>query len=71
MKVPTNDDRFVNPTWVTEKLYGGPVKICENVEARSTSQLMQMVNWKHPQITTGEPSILNGAKMLYQNPEES
>lgn len=70
IKVPKKDERLAKPTAVTEKLYGGPLKICDSVIAIMTNQLIQMVSWKEPQITKGEPSILKGAKTLFQKSEE-
>jgi len=63
----TKEERFVNPTEVTEKLYGGAEKICESVTEMPTSHEMQVVNKSVAQSTAGEASITNGRKMVFRN----
>jgi len=70
--VPSNEatkaDKFVNPTAVTEKLYGGAENICERVIEMPTSHEMQVVNKIVDQITTGDASMLNRRNSVLRNP---
>lgn len=60
----TKDDKFVRPTAVIEKLYGGAEKIWERVMEIPTSQEMQVVKRRVAHRTAGEPSIMKGRKMV-------
>jgi len=63
----TKDERFVNPTDVTEKLYGGAEKICESVTEIPTSHEMQVVNRRVAQSTAGDASMTKGRKTVLRN----
>lgn len=71
MRVPskeaTKDDKFVRPTDVTEKLYGGAEKICERVMEIPTSQEIQVVNRRVAQSTAGEASMAKGRNTVLRN----
>ena len=59
-----NEDKFVKPTEVTEKLYGGAEKICESVTEIPTSQEIQVVKRRVAQSTAGEASMTNGRQVV-------
>ncbi|GMF69532.1 unnamed protein product [Aspergillus oryzae] len=58
LKVPrtdaTKDDKFVAPTPITEKLYGGAEKIWDRVREMPTSHAIQLVKRSTAQRTGGE-----------------
>jgi len=60
----TKDDRFVTPTAVVEKLYGGAENIWETVMEISPSQEMLVVKRRVAHKTAGEPSIMKGRKTV-------
>jgi len=60
----TNEERFVSPTAVTERLYGGAEKICESVMEMPTSHEIQVVKRSVAQSTGGEESMTNGRNMV-------
>lgn len=62
----TNDETFVAPTSLTEKLYGGPEKICDNVMDIRTSQEMQIVKSSVAHITAGLAMTTNGRIKVLQ-----
>ena len=62
----TNEDRFVAPTALTEKLYGGAEKICDNVMEIKTSQDTQMVKSKVAHMTTGIMITTKGRRNVRQ-----
>jgi hypothetical protein len=62
----TKEDTFVAPTALTEKLYGGAEKICDNVMEIKTSQEMQIVKSRVAHMTTGLASITKGRMKVLQ-----
>lgn len=62
-----NEDTFVAPTALTEKLYGGAEKICDKVIEIRTSQEIQIVNNSVAHITTGLANVANGRRNVRQN----
>jgi hypothetical protein len=62
----TNDETFVAPTALTEKLYGGAEKICDNVIEIKTSQDMQIVKSRVAHMTTGLMITTKGRKNVRQ-----
>jgi hypothetical protein len=62
----TNDETFVAPTALTEKLYGGAEKICDSVIEIKTSQDMQIVKSKVAHMTTGLMITTKGRKNVRQ-----
>jgi hypothetical protein len=62
-----NDETFVAPTALTEKLYGGAEKICESVIEIRTNHDIQTVNSSVAHMTIGETIIKNGRSKVLQN----
>jgi len=62
----TNEEKFVAPTALTEKLYGGAEKICESVIEIKTSHEIQIVNNRVAHITTGLAITTNGRSKVRQ-----
>lgn len=58
------EDKLVNPTALTEKLYGGAPNICERVMEIPTSHEIQVVKRSVAQSTAGDASIMKGRKMV-------
>ena len=65
-KDATNEETFVAPTSLTEKLYGGAEKICDKVIDIRTSQDIHIVNNNVAHITTGLAIITNGRMNVLQ-----
>jgi hypothetical protein len=65
-KDATNEETLVAPTALTEKLYGGAEKICDNVMEIKTSQDMQMVKSNVAHMTTGLIITTKGRKNVRQ-----
>jgi hypothetical protein len=63
----TKDERFVSPTAVTEKLYGGAEKICESVMEIPTSHEMHVVKRRVAHSTAGDASMTKGRAIVLMN----
>lgn len=70
-KLATNEDRFVAPTAMTEKLYGGAEKIWDRVMEMRTSHEMHVVNSRVAQATMGEARKKKGRTSVRQKDVES
>jgi hypothetical protein len=62
----TNEDTFVAPTALTEKLYGGAEKICDSVMEIKTSHEMQIVKSSVAHTTIGDKIMTNGRNRVLQ-----
>lgn len=62
----TNDETFVAPTALIEKLYGGAEKICDSVIEIKTSQDMHVVNNSVAHTTIGDANMTVGRKKVRQ-----
>lgn len=60
----TKEDKFVSPTALTEKLYGGAENIWERTIEMPTSQEMQVVKRRVAHSTAGEARRAKGRKTV-------